>query len=133
MKAGEYYVGDLCYVLADRWDEVCDLTIKDHTCLEGEFELSDGTKFAMYGTAWGDGVYQDQEGNPYPVDSGTIGCVLWSEIDPGKEDDAMRLGILTYMYEEFETGAENGVIRFGEVEIDTNSEEEWDEEEDDEE
>lgn len=25
MPAGRYYVGDLCYVMDDVWDEVCDL------------------------------------------------------------------------------------------------------------
>lgn len=27
MKAGTYYVGDLCYVLHEDWDEVCSLII----------------------------------------------------------------------------------------------------------
>ena len=25
MKAGNYYIGDLCYVLHDEWNEVCEL------------------------------------------------------------------------------------------------------------
>ena len=84
MKAGKYYVGDLCYVLGDRWTEVCDLIIVGHKCLDGEFELADGTKFAIYGTAYGDGHYLDQKGNGYPVDSGTIGCVLAEQITEGQ-------------------------------------------------
>ena len=130
MKAGVYYVGDLCYVLRERWNEVCDLIIKDHQCIDGEFELVDGTRFAIYGTAYGDGVFTDQFGNPYPVDSGSIGCVLWEEIDPGAEDDAMRLGIWHDFEEaDFRTGEEDGTIFIGEIEIDTKGEYEEEEEE----
>ena len=51
MLAGQYYVGDLCYVMTDdEWDQLCSITIKDHKCLEGEFNLPDGRRFAMYGT-----------------------------------------------------------------------------------
>lgn len=122
MKAGKYYVGDLCYVLGDRWTEVCDLIIVDHNCLDGEFELKDGTKFAIYGTAYGDGVYPDQHGNEYPVDSGSIGCVLVEDITEGHLD--ITLGNTFDFEEDFETGEEDGIIRIGEIEIDTKGEEE---------
>jgi hypothetical protein len=128
MKAGKYYVGDLCYVLGDRWDEVCDLIIIDHRCLDGEFELSDGTKFAIYGTAHGDGMYGDQFGNAYPVDSGSIGCVRVSSITPG-ELDKMGGNLLDFDHD-FETSSTDGVIIIGEIEIDTQGYDE-DEDEDD--
>ena len=38
--AGKYYVGDLCYVMHDEWDEVCGLFFKgrdDHGCNQGVF------------------------------------------------------------------------------------------------
>jgi hypothetical protein len=128
MKAGKYYVGDLCYVLGDRWTEVCDLIIVDHNCLDGEFELKDGTKFAIYGTAYGDGVYPDQHGNGYPVDSGSIGCVLVDDITEGHLE--ITLGNTFDFEEDFETSEEDGIIRIGEIEIDTKGEEEdYDEEE----
>jgi hypothetical protein len=122
MKAGKYYVGDLCYVLGDRWDEVCDLIIVDHKCLDGEFELKDGTKFAIYGTAYGDGVYPDQNGNEYPVDSGSIGCVLVDQITEGQLD--ITLGNIFDFKESFTTDSEDGVIMIGDVEIDTRGENE---------
>ena len=81
MKAGTYYVGDLCYVLHERWDEVCELIIEGNRCLDGEFNLKDGTRFAIYGTAYGDGNYFDQNGKSYDVDAGSIGCVLLDNID----------------------------------------------------
>ena len=126
MQAGKYYVGDLCYVLGDRWDEVCDLIIVDHKCLDGEFELKDGTRFAIYGTAHGDGVYRDQQGNGYPVDSGSIGCVLVDDITEGELD---KMGGNTFDFEEhFETGEDDGVIYIGDIEIDTQGHEEDDDE-----
>jgi len=115
MKAGKYYVGDLCYVLGDRWTEVCDLIIVDHQCLDGEFELKDGTKFAIYSTAWGDGHYPDQFGNGYSVDSGSVGCVLVDQITEGELDEG--LGNILDFEEEFETGYDNGTIQIGHVEI----------------
>ena len=131
MEAGKYYVGDLCYVLPERWDEVCDLIIKDRVCLEGEFELSDGIKFAMYSTAYGDGHYYDQNGGGYSVDSGSIGCVLWDRIDPKYEISAMRLGILVDIDESFDTSAEDGMIMIGDIVIDTIGENPDEEEDDD--
>jgi hypothetical protein len=116
MKAGKYWVGDLCYVLADKWDEVCELTIKDNQCLYGEFTLKDGTKFAIHGTAWGDGEFGDNEARFYPVDSGSIGCVLVDSIDP-RED----CGHVIDFEEDFETGTKGGTIFFGEIEIETDS------------
>jgi len=122
MKAGKYYVGDLCYVLGDRWDEVCDLIIVGHNCLDGEFELKDGTKFAIYGTAYGDGVYPDQHGNGYPVDSGSIGCVLVDDITEGELDEG--LGNIFDFKESFTTDSDDGVIMIGDVVIDTRGESE---------
>jgi hypothetical protein len=73
-----YYVGDLCYVLHDVWDEVCDLIPFDNS--EHEFELEDGRKFILFSTAYGDGSYTDFAGNSYSVDSGTIGAIKVDEI-----------------------------------------------------
>ena|SRR5687768_2335311 len=112
MKAGRHYVGDLCYVLGGVWHEVCALT---NGGAEGEFTLKDGRKFAMFNTAYGDGVYSDQDERKYPVDSGTLGCMLTSEcghaFDDGQEID---------FPEDFEVTKEGGLIKFGNiVSIDT--------------
>jgi len=56
MPAGKYYVGDLCYVMdSDEWSQVCSLIIQGEKLLDGEFELPDGRRFAIYSTHWGDG------------------------------------------------------------------------------
>ncbi len=126
MPAGKYYVGDLCYVMDDKeWNQVCKVTIVGNKCLEGEFNLADGRRFAMYGTAWGDGCYLDQFGKEYCVDSGTIGCILLSDVQAEKYDDIERLGAIVTFNNDFETSGclrgrdSDGNIIFGHIRIDT--------------
>ena len=119
MKAGTYYVGDLCYVLHDEWDEVCELIIKDGVCLDGEFTLKDGRRFAMYGTAYGDGTYLDQSGNEYGVDAGSIGCILLSDINLDAEGNFLTGGNIVPFESDFHTDEEDGRIMFGSLIIDT--------------
>lgn len=130
MRAGKYYVGDLCYVLNDEdWDNVCALIIKDNQRLEGEFELRDGRRFAIYGTTWGDGAYEDEFGKNYSVDSGTIGCILLEDITKGEILESF--GNIVEFHNDFETFEKDGIIHIGKIVIDTDpiydeeEEEEW--------
>lgn len=120
MSAGQYYVGDLCYVI-EEWDDVCSLIINDSGILDGEFELPDGRRFAIYGTAYGDGVYKDQFGHEYCVDSGSIGCILVEDIS--RKDYVGRIdGFLGHFHtfdKPFQTYSEDGKLVFGNVRIDT--------------
>jgi hypothetical protein len=112
MKAGEYYVGDLCYVFSeDQWSEVCSLMFPDNhhgEDQEGVFTLKDGTEFAIFGTLWGDGGYYDnQTTQEYCVDSGTIGCVLTSAIDvTSKYPNIRDLGNVVTFIKDFEPRSE---------------------------
>ena len=81
MEPGTYYVGDLCYVLNDSWDEFCSITIKDEECLSGGFRFKDGREFVTFQTIYGDGTYRDRDGREYPVDAGLIGCVRVEDMD----------------------------------------------------
>ena len=121
MPAGKYYVGDLCYVMHPEWDEFCDLTIKGNACLDGEFNLADGRRFASFGTLYGDGLYASNIGTKHSVDAGLIGCILVSDIrDPEGTEAAMKsLGAVVEFTEPFTTSESGGVIRFGHVEINT--------------
>jgi hypothetical protein len=127
MPAGTYYVGDLCYVMHNEWDEFCELTTNGMTCLEGEFQLADGRRFATFSTAYGDGEYSDQYGNSYPVDAGLIGCILVEDLT---EEIRPGTGQVCQFNTDFEVYSENGVITIGSVVIDTAEEyeEEYDEE-----
>ena len=136
MKAGKYYVGDLCYVLNDVWDEFCSITIEDHDCLDGEFQLSDGTKFASYRTKWGDGQYADQHRRWYAVDAGLIGCVSLVDLEKYGVYPTVEHGMggnVIEFKEDFETSGtrKEGIIRFGDLEIDTTGSVWADEERDD--
>lgn len=132
MKAGTYYVGDLCYVMHEQWEEVCSLLFAgrdDHNCNQGEFMLRDGTRFAIYNTAYGDGTYDDQSGRSYGVDSGSIGCILMEDIDICHPDNFVGDGQTVTFDQDFYTGSQDGKIMVGHIAIDTdpmyNDEEEY--------
>lgn len=122
MPAGEYYIGDLCYVMHKEWDEVCSLFFKGNTngsCNQGEFVLKDGRRFAGYNTKWGDGEYRDQFNNRYLVDSGCIGCILVSDIVEMDKRN-IDLGNVIKMTKEFDTSNIDGLISFNNITIETN-------------
>lgn len=129
MVSGLYYVGDLCYVLKNQWEEVCGITIVKQQCLEGQFVLpSKGVVFAMYGTAYGDGEYKDTTGRSYCVDSGSIGCIPLSACDMTEEQIREEgLGQVLAFGERFNTYSDGSTIHFGTVSIDTGYTEEEDE------
>jgi len=130
MKAGTYYIGDLCYVMTDsEWDEFCDLTIKGEKCLDGEFTFKDGRSFATYGTLYGDGGYHSNIGTSHSVDAGLIGCIRVEDIRANKYEDIAELGAIHTFVEDFQTSGGrgtqgwNGTIKFGSVEVYTGGEE----------
>ena len=121
MTKGTWWVGDLCYVLDNDWDEVCGLLFnknKESKRLGGEYQLDNGVKFALYGTAWGDGGYYDQHGNCYGVDAGVIGCVKVDDLYKIGESPASGGHIHTFEYD-FDTGYDEGDIFFGSLRIET--------------
>ena len=129
MKAGTYYIGDLAYVMNDRWDEFCSLTCSGNNVLDGEFNLKDGTRFATFTTKYGDGVYRDEQGNEYPVDAGLIGCVNVKDIAPDELQNLSSGRVIEFV-QDFSTFSAGGVIRIGSVVIDTSDENIEEEEED---
>lgn len=76
---GKYFLGDPCYAVPDRhWMNLltsCDF-FRDTPI--GEV---DGHKVLGFSTAHGDGCYEDQFENEYPVDAGMIGLVPEALID----------------------------------------------------
>lgn len=125
MPAGRYYVGDLCYVMHPQWDEFCDITLGANGG-NGEFTLKNGVRFATYGTFYGDGFYEDQEGGGYPVDAGLIGCIRVEDINDPKAD--LVGGQIIEFEEDFETNYDDGIIYIGHLRIDTKGEDEEDDE-----
>lgn len=125
MPAGKYYIGDLCYVMHGEWDEYCALTINGNACLDGEFTLKDGRRFATYGTAYGDGCYPASNGAQLGVDAGLIGCIRVDDITPAKENN-IKLGTIVEFAGPFETSEHNGTICFGHITVETGFEDEED-------
>lgn len=116
MKAGTYVICDLCYVMSEsEWDEVCSKIEIGYT---GEVTLENGKNIAFYHTQYGDGVYFDQENNEYSVDSGTLGCILVSDLDV-ELDDSMNI---FDFQSDFDTYESAGDIYFGWIEIKTSGE-----------
>ena len=123
MPAGQYYIGDLCYVMSDaEWNDFCSITIQGHRCLSGEFVLNDGRRFATYQIKYGDGLYKDQFENQYGVDAGLIGCIRIEDIRVDKYN-IKELGSIVEFKTDFVTSYEDGVIKIGHVMIDTDPQE----------
>jgi hypothetical protein len=143
MKAGRYYVGDLCYLFgSDKgcifpdsdWDTL--LADTDSLMLDGDDRGGlfgwRGTRFFVSSTAFGDGTYRDTTGREFWVDAGIIGC--W----PLPEGDAPSGGHIINFDSDFDcyTVDSDGVIEIGNIRIETDGsggdEDEYEEEEDDE-
>lgn len=130
MPAGRFYIGDLCYVMHDVWDEAVSLMFPDNHSgrgRDGEFTLKDGRRFANFGTRWGDGTYTSNIGTRHLVDSGSIGCILVSDIQDETYDNIETLGAVVEFDQPFEVSEDSGLICFGAVHIETNPEYEFDE------
>lgn len=118
MPAGKYWIGDLCYVMHDEWDEVCNFIDS-----EGEFVLKSGVKYAIYSTQFGDGEYPSTTGRYLGVDSGTIGCILVSDIDQTNQNNDIYSGAVVDFDAPFDTENFAGTIVFGHVQVFTGDEE----------
>lgn len=127
MKAGTYYIGDLCYVMHPEWDEFCSLTINDNKVLDGEFNLKDGRRFATFTTKWGDGTYKDEQGREYSVDAGLIGCINVKDITTSELEN-LKDGHVVEFAQDFSTFSAGGIIRFGSICIDTDYSAEFEDE-----
>ncbi len=141
-----YYVGDMCYVLNnEQWQGVCeslwqmeaDYDSEDADSVqecEGYLEPDlfdwdrpeDAQPYWIFGTAYGDGTYNDTDGNPYSVDSGTIGMIDVNYIeDTDKLRSVLERGLghlhtFTQRIERYDNYNDGGVLVFGDrIVIDT--------------
>lgn len=94
-------------------------------CNQGEFTLKDGTRFVSYNTKWGDGTYQDNSGRSYGVDAGLLGIVALKDIDLSNPENDCSLGTIIEFKQPFNCEGEDGIMRFGNVMIDTGAEIEY--------
>lgn len=119
LPPGTYVVGDPCYSIDnDRWMEwleAADYMNEDHDHILAA--SLDGHLAVAVGTDYGDGQYEDNLGNSFPVDAGLIGLVplaIATKNDVGDER------VLVTLNTETEVGIrEDGIITLGPHEIDT--------------
>ena len=130
--AGEYYIGDLCYVMHAEWGEVCDLMFAaaGDDMVEGDLPMADGRNIFLASTAYGDGEYLDNRSGVYPVDSGTIGVIAVKDISDADRENISSGTVYTFD-SEFSITAQNGLFNIGDVVIDTAYEDSEDDEYDD--
>lgn len=121
LPSGVYYVGDLCYVMTEsEWEYV--ISMSDRYGFNGIYCFPDGRHFTIYNTVYGDGIYNSNIGKKFYVDSGTIGCMLINNITSNKWKDIInrKLGSRVKFNETFTTSNKNGIIRFENININTN-------------
>lgn len=122
MKAGTYYIGDLCYVVDnDKWKHFC-FAFNDLEN-DNEYVTLDDIEFAQMWTKYGDGDYSSNVDRFFGVDSGSIGCINVKYLDLSNLD---HLKNFFYTFEEdFEViRRDDGTLCFGHVEIYTGEENE---------
>ena len=128
-QPGRYYIGDPCYVVADKdWDTLIDETgcfgIEGYEATgfwdDGLFKYNGKVCFAN-GTAWGDGEY-DAEGTSVSlgVDAGLISIMPIECIGENEMPDTVRLGVVVEFKDAFNAYYEDGVFHFGHIVVDTN-------------
>jgi hypothetical protein len=115
LPAGTYQIGDLCYLQDEYlWEQILETQ-------EGKLgKLGDGRLFVYMPTAYGDGVYTDNHGEDWYVDSGTIGILRSFPNDP---EDVIEypspMGRTVFFKEPFNVYEKDGVLYFGDIWIAT--------------
>ena len=126
MKAGTYYVGDPCYVIADdKWNDF----LEPYWEGEGSFEF-EGVPVWAHRTAYGDGIFPDNLGNHFFVDAGMIGVIPLELCKKRNKKEMMRLGKIIEFKKDFNVAYNDGTFYIGHVVIATGDEFPTDEEED---
>lgn len=123
LPAGKYFVGDPCYAIpADSWQS----WLEEAGYMEDpRYLVADVETFTCVGvgTAHGDGVFEDQKGNSYPVDAGLIGAVPVQLLLPSRETP---WGMTKMKFDaDFKVSYKEGKITIGHLVIDTDPEDHY--------
>lgn len=129
LPKGNYVIGDPCYFLKNQ--TYIDLVFDNGKIRSDGFNEINGRKVFKHSTKFGDGIYFDNSGNYYLVDSGQIGCFpldnnvidigLYEErgfvnFDKGRE---VVLFNTVYFENDFYCNYKNGTFYFGHIKIKT--------------
>jgi hypothetical protein len=83
LPAGQYWIGDLSYVMPRHWERICEMMLDADNEHDGLFEI-DGFNLWLHSTEYGDGIYQAKTNtlmkskkliSEFCVDAGIIGIV----------------------------------------------------------
>jgi hypothetical protein len=135
LAAGKYYVADPCYVLAedvyDRLLRETDYFMMNSVDRGGVMvDNVSGSYFAVFSTKYGDGSYRDGKGFEYGVDAGCIACI---PVDICKERSDNQYINEVEFTKDFEVRYEDGLIVFGDIIINTDPDEYYEDLEEEEE
>lgn len=121
LPAGEYFIGDLCYIIPDTyWSELCDQWFEGNkTNIEATYN---GIMTYAFPTKWGDGTYIGSDGFSYGVDAGLIGIVEAVEDTQYSEDDNLFRRVK--FDSPFAITTDGSTLIFGDIMIETDEEEE---------
>mgnify|MGYP001593861175 CR=1 FL=1 len=130
LKKGKYFIGDPSYLFDASWTKV----LNETDFFNNEPSKINGKIVVAGSTAYGDGVYCDNHGREYGVDSGMIGILPISlrTIDTQYTVDEINKSVIMHIVdfkEDFTAECEKGKFKFGDIEINTTGDDE-DEEED---
>lgn len=118
VPAGRYFLGDPCYAVPNEyWTPLLDSCDFFDGSPVGQ---ANGSQVLAFGTAWGDGTYNDQHGNSYPVDAGLIGLTPIALAQQHPDFSTLEgLGRFVDFERSTTCTKEAGVLTFGKYAIDT--------------
>jgi len=118
---GLYFVGDPCYAFAgESWSVMCSKMEAKGWPQCGKYHV-DGRTVVVIMTTHGDGIYEDESGNEYSVDSGTLGAVqLQSPVTRATMRHLRQCGRVVRFDAPETCYRRSGVITIGCYSIDTN-------------
>lgn len=122
LPAGEYWIGDPCYAFPNSgpkehlWCQV----LGDSHDLDDPY-ITDEIKIWAGGTAYGDGEYESDTNDIFPVDAGLIGIMTRETVDFLSNDitELTRLGKFVTFNEDFNICINYGTFQFGDMVIET--------------
>jgi hypothetical protein len=128
LAAGKYVIADPCYVLSEevyfRLLRATDYFMYAAVDRGGVMVDSEtGNYFAVFSTKYGDGTYKDGNGFKYGVDAGCIACIPAEMCELGEDREYINE---VEFARDFEVRYEDGLIVFGDVIINTDPDEYYD-------
>ena len=100
------YIGDVCYALED--DAYYNEWGIKHNFQDGLITTESNLRFAVSGTAYGDGLYKGSDGSEFPVDAGVIGVVDLRLAKRYTQAQLSSLGLIIPNATKVEFSAEDG-------------------------